>query len=518
MLTALVKNEAVPGKANPDSAEVSNAEKRSYAQILKSSAIVGGSQVAQIAIGVARTKIVAVLLGPAGVGLSGLYSSISDLAMGLAGMGISSSGVRQVAEAAGHGDTDRIARTATVLRRTSVVLGLLGGGLLIAFSPQISQSTFGTKDHTGAICLLSAAVLFRLLADGQSALIQGLRRIGDLARISVLGTLLGTALTIVLVSAFGKEGIVPSIVSTAAATLLATWWYRRRIQMPTVAVPASEARREASAILKLGLAFMASGLMMMGSAYAIRLMITRRLGVEATGLYQSAWTLGGLYIAFILQAMGADFYPRLTAKAHDNAACNRLVNEQAYVGLLLAGPGVIATITIAPLIMALFYTAKFEGAVPILRWICVGMTLRVINWPMGFIILAKGRQDLLIWTDLSWLIAHVGLASACLMHFGVSGAGIAFFGSYVLHGCIVYPMVRRISGFGWSDANKKLATIFLPLIGVVFCGFYLLPAMWAVLNGLTLAILTSAYSVRVLLRLIAPQNLPMAIKRFGMVR
>jgi hypothetical protein len=31
--------------------------------------------------------------------------------------------------------------------------------------------------------------------------------------------------------------------------------------------------------------------------------------------------------------------------------CNRLVNEQAEVGLLLAGPGVIATLTFAPLVI-----------------------------------------------------------------------------------------------------------------------------------------------------------------------
>ena len=59
------------------------------------------------------------------------------------------------------------------------------------------------------------------------------------------------------------------------------------------------------------------------------------------------------------RAWRADFYPRLTASAHDNTVCNRLVNEQARVGLLLAGPGVIATLTFAPLVIALFYNTRF---------------------------------------------------------------------------------------------------------------------------------------------------------------
>ena len=101
-----------------------------------------------------------------------------------------------------------------------------------------------------------------------------------------------------------------------------------------------------------------------------------------------------MYVGFILQAMGTDFYPRLVRAANNNPQCNRLVNEQAHVSLLLAGPGVIATLTFAPLVIALFYTAKFAEAVEILRWICLGIALRVITWPMGFIIVAKNNQPI----------------------------------------------------------------------------------------------------------------------------
>jgi PST family polysaccharide transporter len=78
----------------------------------------------------------------------------------------------------------------------------------------------------------------------------------------------------------------------------------------------------------LGFAFVSSGLMTMGVAYVVRTTVLRKVGLAATGLYQSAWRLGGLYVAFILQAMGADFYARLTACVANRQECNRLVNEQ----------------------------------------------------------------------------------------------------------------------------------------------------------------------------------------------
>src|SRR5208283_3783503 len=107
----------------PPRAETSPA-RRTYGQILKSSAVIGGSSVVNIGLGIVRTKVMALLLGPAGVGLLGIYNSISDLARTVAGMGINSSGVRQIAEAVGTGDTVRIARTVTTLRRVALLLGL----------------------------------------------------------------------------------------------------------------------------------------------------------------------------------------------------------------------------------------------------------------------------------------------------------------------------------------------------------------------------------------------------------
>src|SRR5690349_6072677 len=127
--------------------EPAQSEKPTYGQILKSTALVGGSQVVNIALGMIRTKAMAMLLGPAGFGLAGLYMSIANLTQSIVGMGVNSSGVRQIAEAAGSDNEERIAQTAAVLRRTSVLLGVLGAAVLILFSRQVSTLTFGTSDH-----------------------------------------------------------------------------------------------------------------------------------------------------------------------------------------------------------------------------------------------------------------------------------------------------------------------------------------------------------------------------------
>ena len=116
---------------------------------------------------------------------------------------------------------------------------------------------------------------------------------------------------------------------------------------------------------------MISGLLTMGAAYAVRILVLHDEGVEAAGLYQAAWAISGLYVTVVLQSMGTDFYPRLAGVIQDSAAVTRLVNEQTQVSLLLAGPGVIATITFSHLVVIAFYSVEFTAAPGLMRWLCI---------------------------------------------------------------------------------------------------------------------------------------------------
>lgn len=500
-------------EALPEAKDEVTTEKGTYGQILKSSALVGGSSAINIAIGIVRTKAMALLLGPAGYGLFGLYGSIATLTQSIAGLGVNSSGVRQIAAAVGSGDSDRVALTTAVLRRTSIVLGALGALLLIVGSRQVSTVTFGSNQHAAAVCLLSVSVFFQLVSWGQNALIQGMRRIADLARIQVFGALFGMICGVTLVYFWRDRGVVPSLVSVALSSLAVSWWYSRKVSIQTPSITLSQVRQEAAELLKLGAAFAATGFMTTGVAYAVRIMLLRKVGFDATGYYQSAWTLGGLYVGFILQAMAADFYPRLTASAENDAICNRLVNEQTQVGLLLAGPGVMATLTFTPMVIGLFYSTKFLAAVGVLRWICLGTTLQVITWPMSFIIVAKGKQALFFATELAWTVSSLGLAWVCVRSYGLLGAGIAFLGSYLVYGLLLYPIVNRLSGFRWSTTNKRTGLFFLSLIMVVFCGFYILPFFLAACIGTFATIVSGVYSVRILSAFVTWERIPSSLQR-----
>ena len=102
-------------------------DRNSYKSITKSIGIFGGTKIFQILVGIIKNKIIAVLLGPYGMGISGMITSTTDMVFSFSGLGLQTSAVRDVAQAHSSGNQDRINRTITVLRYHGLrdCLGLL---------------------------------------------------------------------------------------------------------------------------------------------------------------------------------------------------------------------------------------------------------------------------------------------------------------------------------------------------------------------------------------------------------
>jgi PST family polysaccharide transporter len=213
-----------------------------------------------------------------------------------------------------------------------------------------------------------------------------------------------------------------------------------------------------------------------------------------------------MFVNFVLGAMGADYYPRLTGVASDKPAMVRMVNEQTEIGLLLALPGLLATMALAPWILQIFYTREFLGAVELLQWFILGCLGRVISWPLGFVMLAlnKGRWYLL--TETSFNIVHVAFIALGLELYGIEGVAIAFFVMYVGYIAAVYLVSRHLISFKWSAECTRLCLLPFPVLGAIITASRLLPIWPATLIGLSLTIFASVLCLRGLAARVGSQH------------
>ena len=432
----------------------------SYRQIFKTSALLGGTQVLVILIGMVRSKALALIIGPAGTGFVGLYNSTSTMISTATGLGIRSSGVRQIAAAAAVNDDVALANSVVTLRWCVRVTGILGGFISLLFCRQLSALTFGTTEYATGVALMSLVLVFEGVSAGQWALLQGLRKIRELAKARLLGALFGAVASISILGVLGEAGIVPFIICAAFFSVLVSWWYARQVKIPRVDLSLERFFNEAKLLISLGAAFVVSGLIGCGVAYLSRIIIMRNFGTVGVGLYGSALALSGLFVGFVLDAMGKDFYPRLTAIADCDAEVNKLVNEQTEMVLLLSSSGILAFGVLAPWLLPLFYSGEYLGAVELLRWQMLGMMFKVLSWPMGFIQLAKNSRRIFLLTEISFAIISAVALVLSLQVWGLAGAGISVFISYGVHIVINLLFAYKLSKFHWSaDCIKTILPI-----------------------------------------------------------
>jgi O-antigen/teichoic acid export membrane protein len=432
-------------------------DRTSYKQILRSSSVIGGASILNVAIGLVRTKAAALLLGPAGVGLIGLLQSMMTTASSIAGLGLSNVGTRQIAEAAATGDLHAVGTTRRALLWATVGLASFGAIVFWMLRGVLAAHVLRDSARAAEVAWLALGVALTVASASQGALLNGMRRIGDLARISVGSALLSTAAAISAVWLCGARGILAFVLAAPAASFLLGHWYvakMGRLHSP----PASLAALAANwwVMVRLGAAFMVSGLAVSLGQLLSRALIQRELGPVALGHFQAAWLISMTYLGFVLSAMGTDFYPRLTAVIRHPDTVNQLVNEQTEVALLLAGPAFLALLALAPWIVDLLYSSAFADAAEILRWQVLGDVLKVASWPLGFIILAAGDGRIYMMTEVLAIGVFVLLVYVLLPGLGIVSTGVAFLIMYVLYLPIVYFFAGRRTAFRWSSPVRHL--------------------------------------------------------------
>jgi PST family polysaccharide transporter len=472
----------------------------SYGQILRSSSIIGGSTGVNYVIGMLRTKAVAVLLGPSGVGLVGMYVSIAGLVSTLSQLGTDQSGVREIAEANSSGDPKRLACVTISLRRICFLMGVLGWAACVALSWPLSQWTFGTPERAWQIAILGSTVLLGVVSLGQSAQLKGMRKIGDIARIQIIAAILNTIVAIGLYFWLHEKGILPVIISTAVIQFVATFVYSRRIKLADVPHGWTDFASDARLLVGRGVVFMYDALLAGILGLTIRSIIVANHGLNANGMYQAAWALSGLFAGFIIGAIALDFYPRLTAVAQDNEEVNRLVNEQIEIGILLALPGILGTLGFAPWLMRLFYSAEFLAAAELLPWFALGIFSQVITNPLSFIQRAKARSGWIFFSQSHQNVLHGVLGFFLIKAFGLLAASWAFAITMYVHGIVVWQVARHLSAFTWKKSSLSLIASAACLIIIGLTVQLFSKGMFSLLAGAVVTIGASVFSLRGLSR------------------
>ena len=396
----------------------------SYGHVLKYTSVFGGVQGLNILVSLVRNKIVAMLLGPEGMGLASLFQTTVNFISQSTNLGVSFSAVRNVSELFDTGDEARIAHFIKVVRAWSLLTGLVGMLLCILIGPMLSNLTFSWGNHTLHFVLLSPLVALLAVTGGETAILKGARQLKSLAVIQVYGMLSALVIAIPIYYFFGQSGIVPVMVLMGLTMLLLT--IQRSYRLYSLHLTGAKGiLGEGMGMVRLGVAFTLAGVLGSGAEFIIRTYLNNVADLKTVGLYNTGYILTMTYAGLVFSAMETDFFPRLSAVNSQWQNCNDIINKQIEVSLLLISPMLVAAQFAIPFVIPILFTTKFMPVVDMVRILLLAIYLRAIKLPISYLPLAKGDSLSYLFLEAVYDILVVLLVIWGYSHWQLLGTGVA---------------------------------------------------------------------------------------------
>ncbi len=404
---------------------------------IKAMGLFGGVQMAGIACSILRTKLVAMWIGPVGMGLFAIFNQALEMLNTATNLGVRSSSVRDVSQASERGDTSHVARIVAVVRRWSVWLGMGGAIATAAMAPLLSRLSFGDESRLWEFVALSIAVLLVALTNGEYAVLQGSGRLKRLASVTLWGTLGGLAVSIPLFYWLREHSILPSIIAYAACCAATAMWLRRHEKAAKVRVGAGEACRMGMGFVRLGAYMTAGSIVTLVASYAFNAWLNHAGGTAEVGLYQAGYTLVNKYTGLVLTALGMEYYPRLARVASSRHRLSVWVCQETGICMMAMTPIVVVFMLLRAPIVEILYSSEFTGVLTMVSWCLVGTVLRGLSWCMSFVILAKGDGRVFLITETLSAVTGLVLNIAFYDLWGLNGLGLSFAVWYAVYVVII---------------------------------------------------------------------------------
>lgn len=471
-----------------------SSEKESYKQIFKATSVFGGVQVFTIIANLLKSKIIALFLGPEGIGIFSLLLNPINLISQITGLGINTSAIRNVAQSTDN--ESELRKTVKTVRYWSRISGLTGVLLLLIFAPLVSVWTFGDESYSMDFRVLSVVIILIALGNENDVILKGKRKIKYIAKAGVLSSFIGLSASIPIYYFLGKQGIVAVIIVTYLSIYLFNKYFANKEKIKDVELTRNEIFNRGKGMATLGSMMMLGTIVQTMTMYFTNMFIRHYGNLNDVGLFQAGMSITAISIDMIYNAMAGDFYPRLSAICNNKEEAEKLINQQAEMALLLSTPIIIGMIIFAPILIRIFLSSEFLLIQSFICLIFVAVTFRPVSYTLYYLFLSKGNTK-------SCFIFSVIINSILIIFyplgytfFRLEGLGIGYLLMMFIYAITIVWYAYKKYGIKYYSSFYKLQLIYLTAVIFIFIIILNLPSFWKYVINIPIFIIISIVCLR----------------------
>ena len=363
----------------------------------------GIGSTANMAVSLARTKILAFYLGPQGMGLVSLLQQFQATLQPIVTLGGDAPLVQGLASRAGSERSAFLASAFIGLLSSwgvCLIAILLGGDWIgsLLLSP---AENFNTQ----MISFMAIPLIAMAISSFLMALLTTVGAVGSLQKGQLAGSIGGllAAIPVGLTWKLGNlSGLIFYLTATPLISILAALWYIRRISTASELLANLRLSLFKFNHLRRFLAFggvtVVTGIATTGSWLLIRREVAHSAGLETLGYFSATVVLSGLALSILLTSLFSFYLPRFTAA--DPIERKKLLKSVLFIVTPIAAC-VFLVLQLSPsFIIKLLFTEKFLPMLPLLQIWAAGDFVRTIAVVFGIPIFAGAHLRFLFFSEM----------------------------------------------------------------------------------------------------------------------
>lgn len=412
------------------------------ADIVKVFSLTSISTLVKMCTGLVSVKIVASIIGPAGVALVGQLNNFSTIALSLATGGINSGITKYVAEY--KSDASKVKQYLATAFRITVVCSLLVGLVLLLLCKQLSSLIMMTPQYWYVFAIFGITITFYGLNNMLVSVVNGYKQFNKYVKVNVVSSIFGVSFTVALVLALGLPGALISAVTFQSLMIFVSVLMLRKLEWLRKDWLVGKFKRTiASQYFRYALMTLLSAFLVPISQMLLRGYVISEISITEAGCWEGMNRISNMYLMVITSSFSVYYLPRLSEISdrielrHEIFKCYKVI-----VPLLLAGFTVIYFLRF--FIVKLLFTHEFMPMTQLFIWQMAGDFFKICSWLLAFLMVAKSMTKAYISTEIIFTLSYILLGYTFIRFDGIVGLCQAYLTNYVLYLAVLTFMFRKL--------------------------------------------------------------------------
>lgn len=392
--------------------------------------------------GMISVKVVALIIGPAGIALLGQLNNISTILLGLANGGISNGITKYVSEYK-HDEKLTKSYISNALRIT-FISSLIVAVLLIGGSLYLSRVVLLSDEYYYVFVVFGFTIVFFALNALLTSILNGYKEFRLYVIVSICGTIIGLIYSLCLVMFWGLPGAMINAVTFQSVMFFVTLWMCRKQPWMKKEYFIQQYQRP---IVKKYLGYSLMTITMIAmlpvAQMLLRGYVISELSASEAGIWEGMNRISGMYLGVITTSFTIYYLPRLSEITDIVELRNEIFRcYKVIIPLLLLI--IISIFILRHFILWLLFSPEFYSMSQLFSWQLVGDFFKICSWLLAFLMVAKAKTKMFVITEIAFTLSYVSLSFILLHYNGIVGLTQGYLCNTILYFFAMLVLFKKI--------------------------------------------------------------------------